>query len=106
MAVEPEPHQVMRQLVDRGRRVTVAGTQQAKQLFLVGQHAVVVHRRVAEIRANGVNTVFLNSRRQRFRRQVQRLGPFNLDMLEYPDLRADALEGFAQAVRIFVNIHQ
>ena len=54
MAVHQVACQVMRQLIDRGGGIAVAGFQLAKEVVAVGHQAVVMHTRIALIHRHGV----------------------------------------------------
>ena len=82
---------MMRQLINRRGRESIAGANVPEQIPLMGQHTVVVYRWIPEIGANGVHAVLLDGRRQRGRCQVKRLTPLDFDVLEHPGLRANAL---------------
>ena len=57
MAVQLPGHELVWQLVDRGGREPVSGTQEAREWSAVRDRSEAVHIRVAEIDADGVASV-------------------------------------------------
>ena len=64
VAKTPQRHQVMRQLVNRRSRETIARPDMPKQVPLVGQHAVVMNRGITKVGADGINSLLFDCRGQ------------------------------------------
>ena len=77
-----------------------------KELALVRHHPIVVHRRVAHVDADGIDTVALADVDQRPRGCVQCLVPADFLPLHVIVCRHDFLDRPAQPVRILVNVAQ
>ena len=65
------------------------------KIALMGQHPVVVHRGVAEVRPDRIHAVGFDRRRQRLGGQIKRFGPLNFNVLVLTRRRSNALQGLA-----------
>ena len=95
---------MVRQLIYRGSRKTVTGTDMTEQIALMRQHPVVVHGRIPEIGTHGIHTMPLDRGCQCLSSQIQRLGPLNLDMAILTRRGAHPPHGFSESIGILVNI--
>ena len=103
---QPQGGEVMRQLVHAGGGKAIVGAQVAEQVALVGEHAVVVYRGVAQVNADGIDAIALADLHQPARGGIQRLLPADLLPAAGPARFAHSLQRAAQAVRILVDILQ
>ncbi len=101
VAIEPERHQMVRQLINRGGRVALTGVQLPQEVVAMGHGAVVMHIRVAHVDAHGVIAMLLLDLRQALCHQCKRLVPADL----FPAL-VNPLHRPAQALRIILDILQ
>ncbi len=101
MAEHLERRQVVRQLVDRGGRVAVAGAQRAQQRRAVEQHPEVVHVGIAQIDRQGVASVAPANGAQPRGGLVERLAPADLG-----PPRAPAAQRPAQPVGVVLDVLQ
>ena len=100
VAEQPQGGQVVGQLVHAGGGEAVVGAEVAKQLGLVGQHAVVVNRGVAQVGADGVYPVGVVDLHQSAGSGVQGLFPADFLPLAVRGL----LDRGAQPVRVLVQV--
>ncbi|MNS70979.1 hypothetical protein D3C72_1043310 [compost metagenome] len=101
MAVHQITAQVMRQLIDRGRRVAIARLQQPQEIIAVGHQPVVMHARVALIDRHGVLAMTLLDGRQLLGHQRKSLVP-----LYRQPFTAHTAHWLAQAIRIVLDVLQ
>ena len=78
----------------------------AEQVVLVGQHAVVVHRGIAQVDANGIDAIALGDFHQALGGCIQGFFPADLFPARFAVGVFHSLDGLAQAVRVLVNISQ
>ena len=92
-------HDVVRQLVDRGRREATVGAEGAREEHAEDERAPVVHRRVAGVEPHRVAPVLALDSREALGRLGERLVPRDL----LPAV-GGAPHGAAQAVRVRVDV--
>ena len=61
----PQRHQVMRQLVNRGRGKAITCADMPKQVSLMRQHAIIVDRGITKVGADGIDPLLFDRRGQR-----------------------------------------
>ncbi|CAI8723491.1 hypothetical protein EMIT0232MI5_110194 [Pseudomonas sp. IT-232MI5] len=101
VAVHQVTAQVVRQLIDRGRREAIARLQQTEEIIAVGHQPVVMHARVALIDRHSVLAMTFLNRRQFLGHQRKRFVP-----LDRQPLATNATHWLAQAVRIILDVLQ
>ena len=93
--------QVMRQLIDRGRRETIARLQQAQEVVAMGHQPIVMHAGITLVDRHGLLAMRRLDRRQALGGQGKGLIPANrLPVFTHPAHR------LAQAVRVVLDILQ
>src|SRR5210317_1795300 len=92
---------MVRQLVDRGCRKPVAGSEVTKKVIAVGHDAPVVDTGISHVDADGVVAVALRDRGKTANSGIKRFVPFAL-----APVSAIAEHWFAQPIRVFMNVFE